>query len=47
MEEESGGHSKQRKLLEVKKKTPSMVCARSVGETKALLAFIRKLGRVR
>lgn len=41
-----GRHSKQRKLLEVKKKRHSLVRARGVWETTALLAFIRKLSRV-
>lgn len=50
MEGEGGGHSRQRKLLEVnekKKRELSMVCAGGTWETKAFLAFIRKLGRVR
>lgn len=51
MEGEGGGHSRQRKVLEVnekkKKRELSMVCAGGTWETKAFLAFIRKLGRVR
>lgn len=42
-----GRHSKQSKLLELKKKnTPSMLCAGGVRETAAFLAFIGKLSRV-
>lgn len=48
---EGGRHSRQRKLLEVKKnktkQNAGLVCAGGEGETKALLAFIRKLSRVR